>query len=64
MKRWSDLEGKYIESENVDKFLEDVIDVCKKHGLSISHEDQHGGFEVEAISDVNLNWLMGASDKT
>jgi hypothetical protein len=28
----------------VDIFLAEIVEVCKKHGMSISHEDDHGGF--------------------
>jgi hypothetical protein len=50
--------------EEVKAFLSEVIEVCKKHGMSISHEDWQGGFEVENASESNYNWLLGAGNKT
>lgn len=64
MKRWDAINRQDIENEKVDAFLLEVIEVCKKHGLSISHEDNHGGFEVELFDPANIEWLMDASDKT
>lgn len=55
--------GKYVESPKVDKFLLDVLKVCEKHGMSISHEDSHGGFEVVNFDEECVSWLWGASDK-
>lgn len=44
----------------VDAFIDDVIDVCKKHGMSIAHEDNHGAFIIEDYSDINIEWLENA----
>ena len=41
-------------------FLDDLIEVCKKHGLSIAHEDGHGGFLVAPYNDHDAEWLRGA----
>ena len=43
-------------------FLEDILSVCEKHNLSISHEDCHGGFVIESLSKDNLTWLGAASE--
>ena len=48
----------------VDNFLKEVTDVCKKHGLSISHEDRHGNFKVERFNGYAQNWLMDATNHT
>lgn len=42
-------------------FLDDINAVCRKHGLSISHEDNQGGFIIELYKDDNIEWLNGAS---
>jgi len=47
--------------KDMEDFLNDIDDVCKKHGLSIGHEDRHGGFEIEKYNDENINWLKHAS---
>ena len=62
MKRWN---GKtHIENPKVDVFLNDLIDVCKEHNLSLSHEDLHGAFQVVPYDDSFKAWLEQAMDKT
>lgn len=49
----------------IDAFLADIFKVFEKHGMSISHEDHHGGFEIENSKEdnkYNKNWLNYASD--
>lgn len=46
----------------VDDFLKEVVEVCKKHGLSIGHEDIHGAFTVEKYSEDLKKWLLAAHD--
>ena len=61
MKRWDRNKGAYIESPQADSFLKEIIEVFKKHNLSIGHEDRHGGFEIELYNEQNVNWLLEAS---
>ena len=49
-----------ITKEAATAFLEDLADVCKKHGLSISHEDEHGAFLVTEFDKSALEWLCSA----
>ena len=51
-------------NKKVTDFIREVIKLSKKFELSISHEDQHGGFEVEDYDDCFTAWLSQASDKT
>ena len=51
-------------SEKVTAFIKEIVAVCKKHKLSISHEDQHGGFEIENYDDCFTGWFTQASDRT
>lgn len=62
MKRWGGKE----ESEDtaIYLFLEEIKTVCKKHGLSISHEGGYGAFEIEKYSEDNMVWLLDAKNKT
>lgn len=60
MKRWSSDHSCEIEDVKVDKFLKEVVDVCKKHGFSISHEDEHGAFTIVVFNNENVDWLMDA----
>jgi hypothetical protein len=67
MERWIKSRGLYGESgenKKIDEFLADVIEVCKKHGLSISHEDGHGSFNIVKYDENTVDWLMDASDYT
>ncbi|NBW22529.1 MAG: hypothetical protein EBR82_82745 [Caulobacteraceae bacterium] len=48
----------------VDAFLAEVIEVCRKHGMSISHEDGWGAFEVRNFNEPDADWLKEATDKT
>lgn len=64
-KIWDYTIGKFGEEvdmpETMKKFLEDIDEVCKKHNLSISHEDGHGSFVIEEYKEWNIKWLFGAS---
>lgn len=64
MKRWKTIEHREVENEKIDAFLTEVIEVSKRHGLSIGHEDNHGGFLVHKFSQDNADWLMNAADET
>lgn len=44
-------------------FYNDIDEVCKKHNLSISHEDVYGAFEIEEYDEQNILWLKGAALK-
>ena len=60
MKRWDCKKSKEVENLKVDEFINDIIDVYKKHNLSIGHEDDFGSFEIENISDNNIEWIQEA----
>jgi hypothetical protein len=44
-------------------FLLEINDVCRKHGLSLSHEDSFGAFVVENYNTRKRDWLWRASNK-
>jgi hypothetical protein len=44
----------------IDAFLADIVEVCKKHSLWLRHEDEKGAFEVDVESTED--WLMVAQD--
>lgn len=50
-----------VEDERVEEFLQAIIEVCRKYGLSLSHEDAHGGFIVENYRKENIEWLLAAA---
>lgn len=41
-------------------YLEDLVEVGKRHGFTLGHEDGHGGFLVESPSEHNEKWLRAA----
>lgn len=47
-------------ADEVEKFKEEIIELCKKHKLSIGHEDHHGGFYIHPFSDSNIRWFNQA----
>lgn len=50
-------------SEKVDLFLKEISEVCKKHGLSISHEDEYGAFLIVPFKESYLEWLLNAHEE-
>ncbi len=60
MKRWCSRLKQDIESEKVDAFLKEILEIYEKHGLSISHEDGHGAFIIDQDSVNNRDWIMEA----
>lgn len=64
LQRWGVAQGRYVESPKVDAFLQEVIEVCAKHGLSLTHEDGQGAFGVIELDEDAINWLRQAHDCT
>jgi hypothetical protein len=58
-------------SEEVDAFLADIIAVCNKHKLMLTHEDSQGAFIVDrmdkrslmAISDAHMYYKVKKGGK-
>lgn len=50
-----------MNKENVEQFLKEIENVCKKHNMSISHEDGHGAFIIEKFYESNIKWLKEAA---
>ena len=42
------------------KFLKEIVKLCEKYELSISHEDKEGAFIIEKYSKSNIEWLKDA----
>jgi hypothetical protein len=62
METWDVQKSQIIKTpEKQINFLNEIRQVCKKHGLSISHEDKEGAFEIENFSQDNIDWLMNAN---
>jgi hypothetical protein len=61
------------QTKEVEMFLQDLVEVCRKHRFSLGHEDTQGGFVVESLEAShgfygnklsNLDWLLQADDRT
>ncbi len=63
MKRWDGRVCKEVQNDLVDKFLLEIIEVCKKHNMSIGHEDEHGGFLIDNYDEGYTAWLEAAAIK-
>ena len=61
MERWNSSAATFQEDTRIDGFIEDIINTCRKWGLSISHEDVQGAFIVEAFNEASNDWLREAS---
>lgn len=53
-----------VSEKDVAAFLTEIVDVCKKHGLSLAHKDIHGAFTVTWYSDEHTKWLCDAENET
>ena len=47
--------------KRIEDFLKEITDVCKKYGISISHEDSQGTFILEDYNEYDIDWLKEAS---
>jgi hypothetical protein len=45
----------------IEAFKNEIIEVCKKHQMSILHEDYHGAFEIVPYSVEHEKWFYHAS---
>jgi len=64
MKRWKNGIDEMIENKAIDDFLDDIVAICVKHNLTISHEDHGGAFVVEKFNSNNIKWIKDAFDNT
>ena len=53
-----------IDTEQFKKqlFMNEILEVCKKHGYLISQQDGQGKFIVEKYNERGERWLMSADD--
>ncbi len=60
MERFNNKTGEDEEIPKVDVFINEIIDICKKHGYSIAHEDCHGAFLIHGFDQETADWLKHA----
>ena len=46
--------------EQITNFMADIVEVCRKHNLLLTHEDGHGNFMIEPFDEQTLDWLKAA----
>jgi hypothetical protein len=46
--------------KELDEFFDDLEAVCKKHHVSISHEDDQGAFKIVQYSEFYMQWMRAA----
>lgn len=51
MRRWKTKIGAKVENPAIDRFLEALDTLCKKHGFEIDHEDCNGAFVIVPYLD-------------
>lgn len=49
--------SKITEADKID-FIDDVVELCERHGVWLSHEDPHGGFQL--TRERTHDWLTAA----
>lgn len=64
MRRWIDLREGSLRGEvpEVDAFLAEIEEVCRRHGMSIAHEDERGEFRIQRFDEQSIERLKQASD--
>ena len=60
MKRWVCTKSESQDVPEIDAFLADIVEVCKKHNLWLGHEDEQGAFEV--VDGSTEEWIIEAQD--
>lgn len=61
MKRWDSRAHDRVVDPKVDAFLDDIEEVCRKHGMSLGHEDGQGAFIVYTyINEHVIRWMQSA----
>lgn len=60
---WSRDKGEYVKTPiDMIEFFRGFESLCKKYNLTLSHEDGHGGFEIEPYDEKTLRWIFNATD--
>ena len=50
----------FDESDHVETFIDDILDLYEKYGLALSHEDTQGSFIVTTLDESHKNWLSSS----
>ena len=44
-------------NSSIVEFLKEYEDLCRKHNISITHEDGHGAFIFEKFNENNIKYM-------
>lgn len=50
----------HVSDQDIDEFLRELEELYRRHGLSLAHEDTHGAFLIEKLSEDNVRWVKDA----
>lgn len=60
---WSNQESKHVKTkDSIVQFLREYEDLCRKHNISLSHEDGHGAFIFQEFDEDNIDWVCYGQD--
>ena len=51
-----------MNNNNINNFLKEYEELCKKYNITLAHEDCHGGFILEEYDENNIEWVKNAID--
>jgi len=61
--RWSTNLRRNIPSHPaIEAFLDEYEALCRKHGMALGHEDEHGAFQIEDYVESCVDWARQAFD--
>lgn len=63
MKYWNPKLNNYVDRPDIDMFIKDVLEVCAKHGFSLSTGDYINSFEIRDYDPLEKD-LEHATDNT
>lgn len=47
-------------NNQIENFLKEYEELCKKYNISLSHEDGHGNFIIEKYHQSNIEWVKNS----
>jgi hypothetical protein len=61
MSRWDCNVNKSVDDSAVEAFIDELVEVCRRHNMTLGHEDEHGAFQVNRFfTEGHANWLRSA----
>jgi hypothetical protein len=59
--RWDASVDKGVIDAAVDTFIDELVEVCRRHNMTLGHEDAHGAFQVKrGFNEDRADWLRAA----